>query len=218
VTHSFEANIAVEGELDEAVLKKVLASVGIAVMNVYGKQGKNNLKENVPRYNQAAQHGRWVILVDLNNDAECPPPFINSWLPARNQNLQLRIAVRTVEAWLLAERNEMARFLVVSKQRIPLYPENEDKPKRILINIARHSRSKAIRTDIVPKDGSTAIQGPGYTTRLIEFTMKYWNPERAASNAPSLKRSINSLLQWKVDTSALPSSADEREENIYSRS
>lgn len=199
MTHSLGVNIAVEGELDEAVLTKVLTFVSIGVVNVYGKRGKNNLKENVPRYNQAAQYGGWVILVDLNNDAECPPPFINSWLPARNKNLQLRVAVRAVEAWLLAERDEIARFLAVSKQRIPLYPENEDKPKRILINIARHSRSKTIRTDIVPADVSTAIQGPGYTTRLIEFTIKYWNPERAASNAPSLGRSINSLLQWKLD-------------------
>ncbi len=196
--NSLGVNIAVEGDLDEALLKKVLNSIGIEVVPVYGKRGKSNLRENAPRYNLAAQHGRWIVLVDLNNEAECPPPLINSWLPTRNQNLQLRVAVRTIEAWLLAERDEIARFLAVSKQRIPLYPENEDKPKRILINIARHSRSKAIRTDIVPKDGSTAIQGPGYTTCLIEFAIKYWNPERAASNASSLKRSIKSLLRWKA--------------------
>ena len=198
MANSSIVNIAVEGELDEAVLKKVLAFVNIRVANIFGKQGKNNLKENVPRYNQAAQYGRWVILVDLDNDADCPPPFVNSWLPLRNQNLQLRVAVRTVESWLLAERDGMAGFLAVSKQRIPLYPEIEDNPKRILINIARHSRSKTMRADIVPRDGSTAIQGPGYTTRLIEFTVEYWNPERAAVNAPSLRRSINSLLQWKI--------------------
>jgi hypothetical protein len=191
-------NIAVEGDLDETVLKKMLAFVGIEVAYVFGKRGKNYLKANIERYNQAAKHGRWVILVDLNNDAECPPPFVVSWLPAKNQNLQLRVAVRSVEAWLLAAGDEMARFLGVSKQKIPLYPENEDNPKRILINIARYSRSKTIRADIVPREGSTAIQGPGYTTRLIEFTMEYWNPERAAVNAPNLRRSINSLLQWKT--------------------
>jgi hypothetical protein len=199
MTISLSVNVAVEGELDEAVLKKVLTSVGIGAVNVYGKRGKSNLRENAPRYNLAAQHGRWIVLVDLNNEAECPPPLINSWLPTRNQNLQLRVAVRTIEAWLLAERDEIARFLAVSKQRIPLYPEDEDKPKRILINIARHSRSKAIRSDIVPRVGSGAIQGPGYTSRLIEFTIRYWNPERAACNAPSLKRSIDSLLRWKVN-------------------
>lgn len=198
MTDSLIANIAVEGDLDETVLKRMLAFVGIDVAYVYGKRGKDHLRENIQRYNQAAQHVRWVILVDLNNDAECPPPFIASWLPTRNQNLQLRIAVRAVEAWLLAERDKMARFLAVSRERIPLYPENEDKPKRILINIARHSRSKTIRTDIVPTEESTAIQGPGYTTCLIEFALKYWDPDRAACNAPSLRRSINSLLRWKV--------------------
>jgi hypothetical protein len=200
MTDALVVNIAVEGELDEAVLKKILASVGIEVAYVYGKRGKDHLRGNIKRYNQAARdQARWVVLVDLNNDAKCPPPFIASWLPTRNPNLQLRIAVRAVEAWLLAERNEMARFLSVSEQRLPINPEDEEKPKTTLINIARLSKSKAIRTDIVPKEGSTSIQGPGYTTRLIEFTMKYWNPEQAASNAPSLKRSINSILQWKVD-------------------
>lgn len=198
MTNSLSVNIAVEGELDEAVLKRLLAAVDIGIANVYGKRGKNNLKENVSRFNQAAQYGKWVILVDLNNDAECPPPFVDSWLPSRNQSLQFRVAVRTIEAWLLAERDEIARFLAVSKQRIPLYPENEGIPKRTLINIARHSRSKAIRTDIVPRSGSTAIQGPGYTTRLIEFAIRFWNPESAARNAPSLKRSMDSLLQWKM--------------------
>jgi len=54
MTNSLGVNIAVEGELDEAVLTKVLTFVGVGVVNVYGKRGKNNLKENVPRYNQAA--------------------------------------------------------------------------------------------------------------------------------------------------------------------
>lgn len=191
-------NIAVEGRLDEAILRKVLSYVGIEVGHVYGKMGKDKLRKNVQRYNQASQFGNWVILVDLDNDAECPPPFIASWLPTRHPNLQLRIAVQSVEAWLLAQRGEMARFLSIPEQRIPMHPENEGKPKTTLINVARRSRSKTIRKDIIPSEGSTASQGPGYTTRMIEFTMKYWNPERAASNAPSLERSINSLLKWKV--------------------
>jgi len=198
MTDTLVVNIAVEGNLDEAVLKKLLASVGIEVAYVYGKRGKDHLRGNIKRYNQAAKHERWVVLVDLNNNAECPPPFIASWLPIRNSNLQLRIAVHAVEAWLLAERKEMARFLSVSEQHLPIHPEDEGKPKTTLINIARRSKSKAIRTDIVPTDGSTAIQGPGYTSCLIEFVMKCWNPQQAAFNAPSLERSINSLLHWKT--------------------
>ena len=191
-------NIAVEGDLDEVVLTKLLTSVGIEVLHAYGKRGKDHLRKNVQGYNQAARHGRWVILVDLNDDAECPPPFVTSWLPNRNPNLQLRVAVRAVEAWLLAHREEMARFLGVPQPKVPLQPENEFNPKMTLINLARRSRSKTLRQDIVPRPGSASSQGPGYTSRLMEFTMRYWNPQRASNHAPSLKRCLNSLLQWKA--------------------
>ncbi len=197
MTDGLGVNVAVEGDLDEAVLKKMLSFVGLEVSNVYGKMGKDSLRQNVRRYNQAAQFSHWVILVDLNNDAECPPPFLISWLPERNENLQLRVAVRAVEAWLLADRNKIARFLAVPAYRVPLQPEEEERPKTTLINVARRSRSKTIRRDLVPAEGSTASQGPGYTTRMIEFTMNHWNPEDAALNSPSLKRSIKSLLQWR---------------------
>jgi hypothetical protein len=191
-------NIAVEGDLDEAVLRKVLGLVGIGIVNIYGKKGKDNLRLNVPRYNAAAQHGGWVVLADLDRNAECPPPFILTWLPSRHPKLQLRIAVRAIEAWLLADRHEIARFLKVSEHRIPLQPEDERNPKATLISIARNSKSKMIREDVVPSPKSTATQGPAYTSRIIEFAMNYWNPERAANSAPSLARSVNSLSRWKI--------------------
>lgn len=199
MSSSLSVNILVEGDLDEAVLKKVLDFVDIEVTNVYGRRGKNYLKENVGRFNQAARHGKWVLLVDLNKDAECPPPLIASWLPARHPNLQFRVAVRAIEAWLLAERKEMARFLAVSPQRIPMVPEEEQRPKNTLIDLARYSKSRSIRSDIVPPEGSSASQGKLYTTRLIEFALRYWNPRRAAANSPSLKRSLDSLLCWKSE-------------------
>ncbi len=198
MTGNLTVDIAVEGDLDEAVLSKVLASVGIELRRVFGKRGKDQLRLNVRRYNKAAQHGAWVVLVDLNNDAECPPPFVASWLPHRNANLQLRVAVRAVEAWLLADQAEIARFLKVPELKVPRHPENEVNPKISLINLARRSRSKRLREDMAPRPDSAARQGPGYTSRLIEFAIRYWNPERAAKRAQSLARSLNSLLQWKA--------------------
>ncbi|MBI2845581.1 MAG: hypothetical protein HYX86_03435 [Chloroflexi bacterium] len=190
-------NAAVEGDLDEVVLKRVLSTAGLEVLRVYGKRGKGHLKVNLPRYNIAAQYVPWAILVDLNNDAICAPLLISEWLPNRRENLLLRVAVPTVEAWLLADRQEMASFLRVSERRLPALPEDESNPKTTLINLARRSRNRAIFGDLVPPDGSTASQGPGYTTRLIEFATNFWNPERAANNAPSLMRSLNSLSQWQ---------------------
>lgn len=198
MTCCLAVSTAVEGDLDEAVLTRLLTSIGIEVLYTYGRHGKDYLRKNIQGYNQAARHGRWVIMVDLDNDAECPPPFVASWLPDRNPNLQLRVAVRAVEAWLLADRQEIARFLSVPKVKIPQRPESELNPKLTLINIARRSRSKTVREELVPKPGSHARQGPGYTSRLIEFAMRYWNPERASNRAQSLGRALNSLLHWKT--------------------
>jgi hypothetical protein len=193
-------DVAVEGDLDEVVLRTVLASLGIEAGRVFGRRGKHQLKENVKRYNLAARYGRWVTLVDLNHDAECAPPFVSSWLPDRHPNLQLRVAVRAIEAWLLADRAEIALFLGVPEQRIPARPEEEPDPKAAVICIARRSRSRTIREDIVPRPDSAARQGPGYTTRLIEFTMRRWDPRRAARRAPSLERTLSSLSRWKASS------------------
>jgi hypothetical protein len=197
VPETLGANIAVEGDLDEVVLRKILKLLNIEVENAYGKKGKDNLRVNIKRYNKAAAAFRRVVLVDLNQEADCPPPLISSWLPHRNPNLQLRVAVRAIEAWLLADRSEIASFLKVTISRIPQSPENEANPKITLINIARHSRSRIIREDIVPKTYGTANQGPGYTSQLIEYSWSFWDPKRAAQNAPSLERCLRSLSIWK---------------------
>ncbi|NQT82499.1 hypothetical protein HQ563_05725 [bacterium] len=202
MTPGLTVDIVVEGDLDEAVLTELLRSIGIGVLRRFGKRGKDDLRKKVRRYNHAARHSKWVVLVDLNNDAECPPPFVASWLPDRNPNLQFRVAVRAIESWLLADTNAMARFLRVPVEKIPLQPEKEPKPKQTLINVARRSRSKRIRQDLVPPPGRTARQGPGYISRLIEFTVVHWDPQRASKHAPSLERALNSLSQWKTGNDA----------------
>jgi hypothetical protein len=191
-------DIAVEGELDVEILKKIFASLNVEVANCYGKRGKNYLRDNVLRYNQAAAnlHRGWVVLVDLNQEAPCPPPLVEDWLSHQSRYFQLRVAVRAVESWLLADREEIAHFLRISRARIPMNPEEQQDPKQTLINIARYSKNRDIREDVVPRVGSTARQGPAYTSRLIEFVTQYWDPERAANRAPSLSRSLRVLGDW----------------------
>ncbi len=202
MTSSLPVTMAVEGNLDEVVLRKVLRFAGMEAGAAYGKRGKSHLRKNILRYNEAAHHGRWVVLVDLNADAQCPPPFVQSWLPQPNPNLQLRVAVRAVEAWLLADRRKLAKFLGVSEARLPVKPEEEDNPKRTLINIARRSRKRSIREGIVPRPDGSASEGPGYTPLLIQFTIEHWSPQRAANCAPSLKRTMGSLLRWCASRNA----------------
>jgi len=69
---------AVEGMLDEAVLRRLMKKVGAMAGPIYGKNGKSFLLQKVNAYNQAARFAPWVILIDLDHDDDCVPPFCNS--------------------------------------------------------------------------------------------------------------------------------------------
>jgi hypothetical protein len=62
-------NILVEGPTDEFVARRVLEHAGLAVGNVYGRNGKADLLRRLPNYNQAARFAPWLVVVDLEN---CP--------------------------------------------------------------------------------------------------------------------------------------------------
>jgi hypothetical protein len=179
---------AVEGVLDEAVLRRILADVGGALGPVHGGRGKNHLRQRLPGYNNAARFSPWIVLVDLDNDAQCAPPFAEAWLPQPAAHMHFRVAVRAVEAWLLADRKAFARFLGVSPSAIPSHPEGIPDPKQMVVHLAQQARRSAIREDIVPRPGSGRRVGPAYSSRLTEFVEQRWRPDIAASLSESLRR------------------------------
>jgi hypothetical protein len=151
------------------------------------------LRARMHGYNQAAEHYPWVVMVDLNGDAECAPPFRDEWNPAPARWMRFRVAVREVEAWLMADRERLARFLSVSTNMIPLNPDGVPEPKRKVVDLARHSRRKDIRLDMVPRAGSGRETGPAYTSRMIQFAgdqVKGWRPDVAMGNSESLQRCL----------------------------
>lgn len=179
---------AVEGLLDEAVLTRVVEEAGGRVGPIYGKNGKPHLRRVLAGYNNAARFLPWLVLVDLDQDAECAPPFIAAWLPTPAPLMRLRAAVRAVEAWLLADRERLAGFLRVPTARLPLDPDAVPDPKRLLVDIARGSRRRDIREDMIPRPGSGRRVGPAYSSRLIEFAVTVWHPAAAAERSDSLHR------------------------------
>ena len=95
---------AVEGVLDEVVVRKLILAAGAQPGTIYGKKGKPYLHQKIEGFNNAAQYRPWIVLADLDRDAECAPPLRNDWLPSPAALMCFRIAVRAVEAWLMAER------------------------------------------------------------------------------------------------------------------
>lgn len=193
-------NVLVEGDIDEAVARRILEHVGLTCGTVYGKEGKNALLERLPRYNQAARFVHWLVIADLDQDAECAPDFVRDKLPNPAQGMCFRIAVRAIEAWLLGDAEGLATFLGVPPSRIPSNPDAEVNPKATLVNLARRSRRRAIRQDVVPRQGSGSRVGPGYRSRLLEFIAfsdGRWRPEVAANRSDSLRRCVEALETLK---------------------
>lgn len=184
---------AVEGFLDEVVVQKIIQEAGVRPGTVYGKNGKDQLRQKIRGFNNASHYWPWVVLVDLDRDADCAPPMRNAWLPNPAPFMCFRIAVRAVEAWLMADSASLARYLGISQSQVPAAPENLEDPKREMVNLARRSRRRAIQSDMVPRDGSGRAIGPAYTSRMMEYVEKYWNPERAAHQSDSLRRALACL-------------------------
>lgn len=187
---------AVEGDIDEALLRKVADFAGLTLGVVHGRKGKDFLLAALAGYNKAAQFHPWAVLVDLDRSCDCAPTCAQRWLPKASEQMCFRIAVRAVESWLLADRERMARWLAVPVGRLPRNPDELDDPKQALINLARRSRRRSTQEEIVPRLGSGRAVGPLYATRMIEFLQDRkagWRPDRAQRASDSLARCITRL-------------------------
>lgn len=190
--------LLVEGSVDEVVVRQVIEHAGLSVGRVFVKGGKQKLLGRLSNYNQAARRDRWLAVVDLDQDADCAPEFIQNVLPNPSAYMQLRVAVHAIEAWLIADRERISSYLGIPKNRVPSNPDAELDPKTTLVNLARGS-NPAIRRDIVPREGSGGRVGRAYPSRLAQFVHNSWRPEVAALHSDSLRRCIEALQAWRED-------------------
>ena len=111
----------VEGVLDEAVVRKMLVVSSLDAGSIY-LQSLPAFRTKLRAFNQAARHRPWFALCDLDHD-ECAPARARDFLAAPASGMCFRIAERAVEAWLLADRASIARFLSVSGDLVSPAPE-----------------------------------------------------------------------------------------------
>ena len=186
--------LAVEDDLSEITLRRIFnaSRKSYAAKCIYRRQGFGYLKKNITAFNNAAKGCPWLVLTDLDQ-AECPPLLAADWfghLP-KQQNLIFQVAVREVEAWLLADSKAFAHFARIRVGLIPQEVESIPEPKAFLIDLIRRSKRRVIREAIVPPPGRT--QGPGYNACLAEYVNQYWNPANAKLRSPSLDRLVRLL-------------------------
>jgi hypothetical protein len=190
--------IAVEGDTDEAVAQRIMYYLGYqkdALIPIPPKGGKTELKKSIRSYNEAARISPWFVLTDLDSPDRCPVHYAREWLPEPNPNMVFRIAVPQIEAWLLASRTALAKYLQISVDLIPDNPEKLQNPKIAMVNLATRSRSRSIREDISRPNG---LIGPAYVKRIGEFVWKYWDIDEAMIHAESLRRCVQALRQFSI--------------------
>lgn len=190
--------VAVEGIVDEAVIRAVCAEVGAPVIRVYGKQGKQHLDAKLLGYNNAARFAPWLVVRDLNSDAECAPNLARIVLPHQARHMSLRIAVRQIEAWLLADSRSFASYFSLRVAQVPRDPDSLADAKAEVIRLAARSRKSGIRQDMVPRSGSGAVEGPAYASRMMEFARNHWQPRTAARHSDSLSRCMEALERLRM--------------------
>ena len=94
---------------------------------------------------------------------------------------------------MMADRKSFSEFFAVAESRVPRNPDDLDDPKQALLNLIRRSRSRDLRDDMLPRSGSTAQEGPAYTSTLSEYVARSWSPRLAAKSSPSLARAMRAV-------------------------
>lgn len=191
-------NLVFEDEISEFVMMKIAEeSKKYFVANSYSEGGFGYIKKNIGGFNEAARGCPFFVLTDLDT-VDCAPTLIDGWLgKSAHPNLIFRIAVREVEAWLLADIEGFSKFTGLSEANFRDNTEEIADPKAELLQLVKRCRIRKIREDILPKN-EFAIVGPNYNGRLGEFVMKHWSISRAMKRSDSLKRAMLHLSTFNM--------------------
>lgn len=180
--------IATEDQLSEAIALRLIAEVKTPhqIALKLGKTGNGYLRSRMSSWCQMAQHQVMLVLTDLDH-ANCLVEFRDQWLVTEApKNLLLRIAVREVESWVLADHVAM-RTLIGAKGVLPAAPDELADPKQSLLRLAKGA-PRQVRDDLLKTIDGKLAQGLGYNARLTEWVNSQWSPHRAAERSPSLAR------------------------------
>lgn len=193
-------NLVVEDAIHQGVLSRILkdATKLYQIGSVFGLRGNGYIKKNLFAFNQAAKISPYLVLTDLDLKT-CAPALRMEWMSfSQHPNLIFRIAVREAETWLFADRENFADFLDISVALIDRNPESINNPKEYIINLARRSRQRKIRENLVPT-GSANV-GKLYNSTLLKFINSQWDIEAARKCSPSLDKLMVKLERFETRT------------------
>ena len=188
--------IATEDELSEAVVERmVLASGKPWVISVrLRKNGYGYLKTKLNELMKVSNKIPVFLLTDSDRGI-CAPSLIHNWTGGRPlpEQMHFRVAVREIEAWLLADIEGISEFLNIPQSRFPVDPESSLDPKGLLINLIKRYGSRVHKAELLPAPKAKAVIGLGYNAVLSTFVRETWDPCRASTRSSSLARAMHCL-------------------------
>ena len=189
-------DLATEDQLTEAVGLRLLAewkdrlSPGLRLR----KGGNGYLQSRIRSFAEIARRGPVLVITDLDR-LPCVTDLRKRWLSGMKApaGLILRVAVREIEAWILAD-SEAIRELLGRRaaDRLPPNPDLVPDPKKLLLRLAS-SAPRDVRDDLRRETNGVALQNLGYNARLCSFVANTWSPARAAQRSESLRRARERL-------------------------
>ena len=185
-----------EGLLDARAGLRLLQSLNVPIdpARCINKGGSGAFWRDAPKYDAMARNDGIVLALTDLDQAPWPSGLISDRLGrAPSARFLLRIAARKVESWFIADAGNLARYLGVSAHRVPRDPDSLPDPKRTLVNLARQSRRRPVREDVVPEPGPSAPVGKNYVRVMEEFVEQHWDPLVARKNSRSLARAIKAI-------------------------
>lgn len=185
-----------EDALGKNLLGRILAQAGQdpTVWTVTVLRGKGELRKRLPQLMRLSAMHDVIVVTDLDDDP-CAGHLIGQWLRRNRQppRLQIRVAVRAAESWVLADRAGVARFLNVPIGTVPRAPDDDPRPKQQFLHLAERSSRRALRKDIVTRRDGQLRQALNYNAVLADFVMNEWNIRQAMTCSPSLARTVRRL-------------------------
>lgn len=187
-----EVLYAVEGETDVPFVEKLLVAAGATPRRALVAGGKSKLDPRILHWNQRSNRAPMFVVRDWDaSDSAACASELHTRLLGGGTNarlLELRIAVRAMESWLLADGTACAGYFGITVPSAA--PDSLADPKVALVQACATSRKRNVREAMVPAASSRRRVGPDYEAHVIAFGREHWDVERAVSRSPSLERAL----------------------------
>lgn len=160
--------------------------------------GYGELRKKCPSLLNMAKAGLYTFSVTDLDMHSCAVTLIRDCFRIKSQRalilpkeLVFRVAVREIEAWIIADRHAWAEYIGIPEVNFSITPDTLPDPKQHLLNVIRNKGTKKAHQEMLPR--RTANIGPRYNQVLCDFVSRFWSPKRAAANSPSLRSAIEAL-------------------------